>query len=227
LSELMDERCSYDDLRACLEDIARINRLTFAYRPTLSWLDGVLSQRPKSAGPLRVMDVGCGFGDMLRRIDAWARRRGIDVVLTGVDRNSDAIRAAKAATPDSCKVEWKVADALSEQAVGDIDIVVCSLLAHHLQEDEIVRLLQWMETTARCGWFINDLHRQPVPYHALRLWTRFMKWHRFVRHDGPVSIRRSFVMDDWRRLCGAAGLAERSVCIREYRPARLCVGRMK
>ena len=41
-----------------------------------------------------------------------------------------------------------------------MDIVVSSLLAHHLEDEEIVALLRWMESTAQVGWFINDLERR-------------------------------------------------------------------
>jgi hypothetical protein len=48
-----------------------------------------------------------------------------------------------------------------------------------------------------------------------------------VRHDGPVSIARSFVPEDWQRMCSAAGLDLRAVSIEPFKPARLCVGRRK
>jgi SAM-dependent methyltransferase len=224
---MMDRPCSYEELRACLHDIARVNRLTFAYRPTISWMEELVAAHPLPLRPLRVVDVGCGYGDTLRRIDAWAAKRGIAVALTGIDLNPDAIRAAREATPPAQRIEWIVGDALSDAATGEIDVVVCSLLTHHLTNPQIVQFLQWMESTARCGWFINDLHRQPVPYHLFRLLARFTNWHPFVKYDGPVSIRRSFVVEDWRSLRAAAGLAAESVSIREYRPARLCVGRIK
>ena len=227
LVELMDGPCSYEELRGCLHDIARVNRLTFAYRPTISWMDDLIANHPERAEGLRVVDVGCGYGDMLRRIASWAARRGVRVDLTGVDLNPDAIRAAKEATPAGQQIEWVVGDALSETATGDVDVVVCSLLAHHLTDVQIVPLLRWMERTARCGWFVNDLHRQPVPYHVFRLIAPLLRLHPFARNDGPVSIRRSFVVEDWRSLCAAAGLAAESVSIREFRPARLCVGRIR
>jgi SAM-dependent methyltransferase len=224
LIELMDQPCSYS---ACLHDIARVNSLTFAHRPTLCWLDQLVKAMPPSAEPLRIVDVGCGYGDTLRRIDAWAAKRKIAVTLTGIDLNPDAIRAAREATAYTQRIEWMVGDALSDHPTGDIDVVLSTLLTHHLPNPEIVRFLGWMEETARCGWFINDLHRQPVPYKLFRLWAKFSSWHAFVRHDGPVSIRRSFVPEDWESLCGAAAIAAEMVTIREYRPARLCVGRIK
>ena len=110
-----------------------------------------------------------------------------------------------------------------------IAIDVCEGLyyAHHLTDPQIVQFLQWTERTTRRGWFVNDLHRKAVPYHLFRLWARFTNWHPFVKNDGAVSIRRSFIVEDWKRLCAAAGLDAKAVSIKEYRPARLCVGRIK
>jgi SAM-dependent methyltransferase len=231
LVEMMDEPCSYEELRDCLRDIGRVNRLTFAYRPTISWMEELLAAHPSPANPLHIVDVGCGDGDMLRRIDRWAAKRGVPVALTGVDLNPDAIRAAKEATPPAegidHRIQWIVGDALSNAAAGDIDVVICSLLTHHMTDSEIMQFLQWTERTTRLGWFVNDLHRQAVPYHLFRLWARFTNWHPFVKNDGAVSIRRSFVVEDWKHLCAAAGLDAEAISIKEYRPARLCIGRIK
>jgi hypothetical protein len=54
-----------------------------------------------------------------------------------------------------------------------------------------------------------------------------MGLHPFVQHDGPVSIRRAFVAEEWQRLCAAAGLRPQDVTIRGFTPARLCVMRRK
>ncbi len=83
LVEKMDQPCSYEELRACLHYIARVNRLTFAYRPTTQWLEKVVATRPSE--PLRIVDVGCGYGDTLRTIEAWAGKNKIPVTLTGID----------------------------------------------------------------------------------------------------------------------------------------------
>jgi hypothetical protein len=52
-------------------------------------------------------------------------------------------------------------------------------------------------------------------------------WHRFIRPDGLRSIRRSFLAEDWMRICAAAGLSAGDIEIREHRPARICVSRVK
>jgi hypothetical protein len=84
-----------------------------------------------------------------------------------------------------------------------------------------------MEDNTELGWFINDLSRNAVPYCLLRLFAKVTSLHPFVQHDGPVSIARAFVPNDWKRLCAAAGLGDGEILILGFTPARLCVGRRK
>jgi SAM-dependent methyltransferase len=225
LTELMDEPCSRDELRACLRDLSRLNRWFLGYRPVLDWLDTIGSSR--SGKPLHIVDVGCGYGDTLRRIEHWAKARRISVELTGLDLNPDAIAIAAEATPSASVIQWFASDVFRWQPGKPVDLVVSSLFTHHLAEPDLIRFLQWMDRDAALGWFINDLSRAAVPYHLLRIFTRLAGLHRFVQHDGPVSIARSFSSDDWRRICAAAGLDLRAISIEPFFPARLCVGRHK
>jgi len=91
-------------------------------------MDELVAARPVAKEPLRVVDVGCGCGDTLRRVHAWAAKRGISVRLIGIDLNPDAIRAAKEATSPALGIEWIVGDALhSDRSVDEIDVVICTL----------------------------------------------------------------------------------------------------
>ena len=224
LTELMDGPCSYEEFRDCLRDLEEVNRMTRAYRPTLRWLERFAGSGTE---PLHIVDVGCGGGDMLRRIEAWARWRGVKVRLTGIDLNPYAARAAREFSPSGSSIEWVTGDAFSYRPSSPVSIVVSSLFTHHLTDGAIVDFLMWMEKTARRGWFINDLHRMRTPYYGFKALAWVMNWHRFVRHDGPVSIRRSFLRADWEDYCAAAGLRAGDVAIEEIRPARLCVARSK
>jgi SAM-dependent methyltransferase len=226
--ELMDtEACDYETFRACLVDLATVNRLTMAYRPTLAFFDrlarGGLLPRGRA---LRVLDVGAGYGDMLRVLDRWARRRGLALELVGADLNPFAARAATEATGPDRPIRWLTADAL---ALGETppDVVISSLFAHHLDDDELVRFLAWSEANARIGWLVNDLHRHWFAYYGFALLSRVMGWHRFVRHDGPVSIARAFEARDWRRLLAAARIPPGAARIVWRFPFRLCVERVR
>lgn len=223
LSEWMDEPCSYEDFRACLRDLAQVNVLTFAHRPTLKWLE----QFADAKRTLHIVDVGCGGGDMLRAIERWAADEGVAVRLTGIDLNPYAAQAAHEFTSSTSRIEWVTGDAFSWQTPVPIDIVISSLFTHHLPHAEIVHFLQWMESTAQLGWFINDLYRAHTPYRAFTALAWAMRWHRFVRHDGPVSIRRAFREDDWQGYLAQAEIAPNAVEITGYWPARLCVSRVR
>ena len=96
LTELIDGPCSRDQLRACLRDVARLNRWFLGYRPTLQWLESLILGA--ESRPIHILDVGCGYGDGLRRIERWAHTRGIAVELTGIDINPDAIAIAAEAS---------------------------------------------------------------------------------------------------------------------------------
>lgn len=215
LPEWMDEPCSYEDFRQCLVDLQQVNRLTLAYRSTLNFLE----QLPLE-GTLRIVDVGSGGGDLLRRIEQWAKARGLTVELTGIDLNPYAARAAREFTAPDSTIQWVTGNAFSY--AKPIDVVVSSLFTHHLAEPEIVQFLAWSESVTRLGWFVNDLAREPIPSHLFGPWARVMGWHRFVRHDGPVSFRRSFRESDWERMLRAAGVE--GARLQRWMPARLCVG---
>jgi SAM-dependent methyltransferase len=227
LEEQMDGPCSYEELRQCLRDLAWVNRLTRAHRPIMQWLEEVAHTQSERDRPLRIVDFGCGYGDMLRRIERWAGRRGVAVELIGVDVNANAIRAAREATPASSRIVWINGDVYAGAAGGDLDVVTVSGVLHHLAEPEIIRFLQWAEQTARVGWCIVDLHRKPVPYKVFNVIMRGGWWHPYIRPDGLTSIRRSFLAEDWERMCSAAGVDASAVEIREHKPARLCVRRLK
>jgi SAM-dependent methyltransferase len=226
LEEEMDGPCSYEELRRCLIHLAIVNRFTLAHHHTMRWLEGVV--QPKRANPtLRLLDIGCGYGDMLRRIEQWANRRDVRIELIGADINPNAIRAALEATPTGSRIKWVVGDACTSTETQDVDLVTSCGVFHHLDDPEIVRLLAWMDSTATVGWYITDLHRIAESYRVFDLLMRGPWWQRFIRPDGLRSIRRSFLRKDWERLCAEAGVDLSAVRIEVCRPGRLCVGRLK
>lgn len=225
LTELMDEPASRDELRACLRDLARVNRWTLGYRPLLHWLRSFVPSR--TSHPIHILDVGCGYGDSLRRIERWARGLGAKVEFTGLDLSQDTISIAADATSRSSNIRWVASDVFDYKPHKPIHIVISSLFTHHLSDSEVIRFVQWMERYAALGWFINDLSRHPTPYRLFRIFSKWMGFHPYVQHDGPVSIARSFVPEDWQRICSAAGLGQGDIAIRGFTPGRLCVGRRK
>jgi len=223
--EWMDtESVSAEDFAQCLADLAVVNTMTLARPPTIAFMRRVA--RGMAAGTrLSVLDVGFGEGDMLRRIHRWGTRRGLRMELSGVDLNPWSTAAAEAATPAAMGIRYLTSD-LFDLPPGETDVVVSSLFTHHLTDAQVVDFLVWMEARARRGWFVNDLHRNPVAFHGFRLLSGAAGWHRFVQHDGPISVARSFRRRDWDALLRRAGLAGKAT-VRWHMPFRLCISRIR
>jgi len=202
-----------------LKGLGRVNNWTFAARPTLSFL----GRATRGREGFSLLDVGSGEGGMLRVIAKWARKRGLAARLTGVDLNPKSEGVARAMTPAGMPIVYRTGD---YRDLGRFDVVISSLVAHHMSDTQLLDFLRWMESSSDRGWFVNDLHRHRFAYHGFPLLTTLLRVHRIVREDGQLSIARSFRLGDWRSILAEAGVAD-GVEVRRYFPFRLCVERLR
>ena len=205
-----------------LRDLAKVNRITLAHRATLNFLDRVHVRHP--AKTIRILDVGYGEGDLLRSIGKHAAKRGMRVELTGIDLNPKSVATAQAATPQSMNIRYLSGDYAGLAGEG-WDVILSSLVAHHMSHDQLIAFLRFMESEAAMGWHINDLHRHGFAYMGYPLLARLMGWHRIVREDGRLSIARSYRPDEWPPLLAEAGTTA-AKAVRVF-PFRLCVERFR
>ena len=202
---------------ALIADLAKVNTVTLARRPTLAFLDRAVRNKR-----LRLLDVGFGDGDMLRAVARWAARRGVAAELVGVDLNPRSESAARAHTPAGMPIRYVTGDYANMG--GGWDAIVSNLVAHHMTHDELVAFLGFMEANAHC-WFVNDVHRHRFAYHGFPLLARMAGWHPIVRHDGRLSIARGYRAPEWPPLLAEAGV-ENAHVFRVF-PFRLCVERLR
>lgn len=222
--ELMDgpdlDAATYRDV---VHDLARVNRITLAYRPTLTFLERVVGNRQQFS----LLDVGFGDGDMLRRIARWAETRGVEAKLVGVDLNPRSEQAARSANTSgraSKRIAYITGD-YADFADEGFDCIISSLVAHHMTHEELVAFLRFMDTEAALGWFVNDLHRHRIAHLFYPILAGLMRWHPIVRHDGKMSIARSYRPEEWAPLLAEAGVTDAKV--KRYFPYRLCVEKLQ
>jgi 2-polyprenyl-3-methyl-5-hydroxy-6-metoxy-1,4-benzoquinol methylase len=217
-AERMDTDCAdFEEYRRCLADLAQVNAVTLTHRPTLAWL----ARESRGLAAFSLLDVGCGQGDLLRRIERWVAGRGIAATLIGLDRHPWSTRAAALATRPEARIEYVTADLFALDPPKRFDFIVSSQFMHHLSDQQAVTFIQWQEVNAARGWFVADLRRHWFAYRGFPLLARAARWHHFVRTDGQISIARAFLPEEMRALAVAAGIPPEEVEIRRELPFRI------
>src|SRR5688572_25659612 len=122
--EIMDNlQAGGPDLHQALRELDAINYMLGGNYVTLKAFDHLINSS-RERRPYNIVDLGCGSGDMLKRIRSFLDKRKINARLTGVDANQNVIRYAHDHTPASCKIEYLPLDIFgSEFQDMEFDIV--------------------------------------------------------------------------------------------------------
>jgi ubiquinone/menaquinone biosynthesis C-methylase UbiE len=191
-------------LRKSLRYIRWINRLLGYTRATL-WHLNRFSAGWKPGETITMLDVATGSADIPRTILQWAKTRGFDVRIVGLDRHSQTIDAA-CGFADDPSIDFVQADALDLPFASDsFDYALTSMFLHHLSDDDAVRVLSEMSRVARRGIIAADLIRTKRAYAWITLLTGLAN--PMVRHDARVSVRQAFSKSEALQLRERADIA--------------------
>lgn len=179
-----------------LRELDIVNHYLGGHQITFAGLKKLLPKNTikSSDKTIYIVDIGCGSGDTLVQIAKWAKKQGISVQLIGVDLKADVIIYAKEHCKDYDNIQFIETDYRDiEKHLPQIpDIFICSLFCHHLTEQQLFPLLQFMQAKSRIGFIINDLHRNILAYFGIKLLTILGNGSILVRNDAPLSVWRGF-----------------------------------
>ncbi len=137
----------------------------------------------------RVLDIGCGHGELLRKV---RRRLGADVV--GVDLQPPL-------DSEACGVPIVKGNAVTDDLPGaDVAVSVC--MAHHLTDGELVGMIRNVGRSCR-RFVLLDLVRHRLPLTLFRSFSPLCL-PRVNVLDGSQSIRRAWTPVEFRALVGNA-----------------------
>lgn len=164
--------------------------------------------RAASPRPLRVLDLACGGGHVIVSLARRAARHGIPVEWIGWDVSAASVEYARTlAVRRRVKgVRFEAGDALRGQMPDDVDVALCTLFLHHMEDADAVTLLRKMKAAARMGVAVSDLRRTSLG--AMFTWVacHTLSASDVFRIDGRRSIRAAFTTGEARRLAAEAGL---------------------
>jgi 2-polyprenyl-3-methyl-5-hydroxy-6-metoxy-1,4-benzoquinol methylase len=156
---------------------------------------------PATLSPIKIMDIGCGSGDMLKRIAVWRQQKKINVELLGIDANPAIIEIARAQSQRFPEIKFQALNIWSTEFEAlEFDIVVATLFLHHFNDEELVRLFSGLRKRARVGIIVNDIHRHWLAYHSIKFLTQLFSRSPMVKFDAPLSVLRAFKRKDLERI---------------------------
>lgn len=199
-----------------LEQLERVNHWLGGARSLRLELNELTGRLPKRSR-LRLVDVGCGAGDLFEVATHWAREHGHALITVGVDRDGEALKRARgrgAAVVRGDGVRLPLAD-------RSADLVTASMFLHHIEDEWLDAVLGELTRVARLGVIVNDLHRHPVALAGWWVWSRLFVRGHMIRHDGAVSVRRGFRPSELARL--ARRHPELDWEVRRHLPYRVCL----
>ena len=207
LEEMDKPDIAPEALEGALRALVRINALgngAGLFWPALYRL----LRESRANTPLRVLDVGCGGGDLSRRLERRARRAGYAMQVDGCDINPVAVAMAQRdSAAAGCSGEFFVCDAVHGDLPGEYDVIFSSLFLHHLQDDEAAEVLRKSANGAQRLLLVSDLIRSRFGLFLVYLATRTLTRSPVVHVDGVTSLRAAFTMPEVLRLAERAGLS--------------------
>jgi len=203
--ELMDgPDFGLDEVLDTFRFLVPVNRLFGGIQPALNFFRWE-SRTWDHQRTYRILDAGCGMGDVARALVRWARRNGFRLQIDAVDRHPMIIELAHERCLAYPEITLSSQDVL--QLEGAVyDYLHASQFIHHFPDGEIVPLLRHFLGMCRCKVVVNDLVRAPLAYLATWLLTLFTP--AVFRHDARLSVRRGFRIAELRKLLEDGGFSD-------------------
>ena len=194
------------DLFQNLKELDFINHWLGGYQISFNALKKVIKRDRRYL----LVDIGCGGGDTLKRMQQWNKKEGYNLDLYGVDIKPVCIAYAtenlKAAPVTLICDDYRHIFAHLKQ----VDVIHACLFCHHLAEDQLVELVRFA-LNHRSVLVINDLERNPIAYYAIKWLTLLFSRSYLVKNDAPLSVLRGFRRKEWRDILEKAGAVRYSV----------------
>jgi 2-polyprenyl-3-methyl-5-hydroxy-6-metoxy-1,4-benzoquinol methylase len=191
--EIMDDfTMEGETLRVALDKISRINQLLGGNHLTLQGVKKILAKVYESK-KIMIVDVGCGNGDMLRKLADYGTTNNLNFELIGIDANNYSIKYAEQLSSEYKNISYRCEN-IFDKAFEELeyDIILCTLTLHHFKNSEIVELLTIFNKNAKLGVVINDLQRSAIAYRLFQVLCVLFQLEKMSRNDGLISILRGF-----------------------------------
>lgn len=166
------------------------------------------------------LDVGAGGCDIAIRTAREARKRGLRLNITALDRDTRILPFAYQAIRDYPEIRIVEGDALDLKRLGSFDFVFSNHLLHHLAWEDITLFLESIIARTRLAFVMNDLKRSNWAYLGFTIFSGLLPLRSYHFHDGRLSIQRGFLPEELRSFIGST-FPDKVIQVVETYPARV------
>lgn len=190
--KLDDHELSGEKLRKTLRHLAWINKLLGNYTSVRKELFGMARNFPTDR-PLRVVDLGCGGGDLICHLHQKAKKKGINLEFIGIDKNPNTLQYAREKTVNNDSIQFLEADILSADfIVPPCDFLISSHFVYHFGDLELKRFLNRNMQHVSQGLIFSELRRSGLSYRLFFFLGPLLFPGSHTVSDGLIAIRRAF-----------------------------------
>jgi ubiquinone/menaquinone biosynthesis C-methylase UbiE len=204
-AEYFDAERPFKELEEFYRALNRVNRLFAFAHPFQNWVPAAVGL--EACRSLSILDVGAGDGALGRTLAGWAEKRGWAWQVTSLDVSRPALRlnpGGRSVTGSALALPFKD---------SSFDVAICSQMAHHLGDNEVVQLLREISRVSRTAVVLSDLHRTPILYLGLWLLLGLVPYPASFRADALLSVRRGWRANELSELAARAGMSRARVTV--------------
>lgn len=208
-SEIMDDLTySGTIMDQTLAELEIINRWLGGNEVTINGISTLLKNHPVEE-EVRIADLGCGRGDILKVIQSWGKRNGRFTILYGFDANPYIIQLARQNLDQQPQIQLHAVDIFSQEFRSQrFDIVIGTLFYHHFTNQQLEHFFKQLKEQVSIGFIINDIHRHPLAFYFIKLLTTLFSQSSMVKYDAPLSVLRAFKKKELAAILQRAGIVD-------------------
>lgn len=202
--KLDDLNLQGETLHQALQSLQWINKWFGNHRSVLKAIHRVYQ---KEAKPLRIIDLGCGGGDLALAIAKSMRQHNISCRITGIDGNAQSLLYAQKKSRGFGEIDFLLEDILDEKfSIEPCDILISSHFIYHLSDKALVQFLNKKMSAVSTAVIFSELKRNRLAMLLFKYGRFFLPISKLAKADGILAIKRSFTEKEWLAILRQAGI---------------------
>ena len=193
-----------EPLYKALQSLEWVNRWFGNHRSVIKAIHTIIK---KEVRPVRIIDLGCGGGDLALAVAKSLRQHKIECTITGIDGNANSLAYAKKKCAACTEINFIQADILSNQfSIQPCDILISSHFMYHFTADALVDFIKNNFSYISTALIFSELKRNRSAMRLFKFSSFFLPISKLAKEDGLLAIKRSFSEKEWLAILQQAGI---------------------